>query len=77
MDIFNTIINFIISIIYSIKLFIVHIINYIVSPFHEQKRISKVRWSDNLQDVYYTYSKDEYDRKSFKPFLFQRNFSSN
>lgn len=74
MDILSIIITFISTIITSIKISIIHAISYIVSLFHEKERISKVKWSDNIQDVYYTYSKDEYDRKSFKPFFFQRHF---
>jgi len=46
----------------------------ITSFFTEKKRTTKITWKDDLQDVYYTYSKEEYDRKSFKPFMFQRNF---
>lgn len=74
MNILFLIITFVTSIITTIKLSIIHTISYIVSLFHEKKRISKVKWANNIQDIYYTYSKDEYDRKSFKPFLFQRHF---
>ena len=53
---------------------ILHAINCVTTLLDKKESISKVKWCDDLQDVYYTYSKYEYDRTPFKPFLFQRNF---
>lgn len=49
-------------------------ISHIMLFFHKEKQSTKIKWRDNLQDIYYTYSKEEYDRKAFRPFIFQRNF---
>lgn len=58
----------------TVKNTILHIILHIISFFNKEKVSTKIRWKEDIQDVYYTYSKEEYDRKSFKPFLFHRNF---
>ena len=49
-------------------------ISHIMSFFHKENQSTKIKWRDNLQDIYYTYSKEEYDRKAFRPFIFQHNF---
>lgn len=74
MDFILFIITFITHILTTIKITIMHTVMQITSFFTEKKRTTKITWKDDLQDVYYTYSKEEYDRKSFKPFMFQRNF---
>jgi len=74
MDIFLIIITFISTILSTIKLAIIHMISHIMLFFHKEKQSTKIKWRDNLQDIYYTYSKEEYDRKAFRPFIFQSNF---
>ena len=74
MDFILFIITFISNILKKIQTFILNTVMQITSFFTEKKRTTKITWKDGLQDVYYTYSKEEYDRKSFKPFMFQRNF---
>ncbi len=74
MNIYVIIISYITNITLIIKTMILHSINYVTTLLNKKERISKVKWCDDLQDVYYTYSKYEYDRTPFKPFLFQRNF---
>lgn len=74
MDFILFIITFISNILKKIQTFILNTVMQITSFFTEKKGTTKITWKDDLQDVYYTYSKEEYDRKSFKPFLFQRNF---
>jgi hypothetical protein len=74
MDFILFIITFISNILKKIQTFILNTVMQITSFFTEKKGTTKITWRDDLQDVYYTYSKEEYDRKSFKPFLFQRNF---
>jgi hypothetical protein len=74
MNIILIIITFISTILSTIKLSIIHMISHIMSFFHKENQNRKIKWRDNLQDIYYTYSKEEYDRKAFRPFIFQRNF---
>ena len=74
MDIYVKIISYVTNITLIIKTMILHAINYVTTLLDKKESISKVKWCDDLQDVYYTYSKYEYDRTPFKPFLFQRNF---
>ena len=73
MDMIYFFINFIISIWTIIKTTFLDIFTSINTTINDNK-ISKVKWKEDLQDVYYTYSKEEYDRKAFRPFLFHRSF---
>ena len=73
MDFIYFFINFIISIWTIIKTTFLDIFTFINTTINDNK-ISKVKWKEDLQDVYYTYSKEEYDRKAFRPFLFHRSF---
>ena len=73
MDFIFFFINFIISIWTIIKTTFLDIFTFINTTINDNK-ISKVKWKEDLQDVYYTYSKEEYDRKAFRPFLFHRSF---
>ncbi len=73
MDMVYFFINFIISIWTIIKTTFLDIFTSINTTINDNK-ISKVKWKEDLQDVYYTYSKEEYDRKAFRPFLFHRSF---
>lgn len=73
MDFIYILISYITFIWTIIKTAILDIINSIYPLFHNNK-YSKVKWKENLQDIYYTYSKEEYDRRAFRPFLFHRSF---
>lgn len=74
MDFFLVIITFISNMIVTIKITTLHIIMRFTSLFTQEEIPSRVKWKENIQDIYYTYSKEEYDRKPFIPYLFQRNF---
>ena len=55
------------------KIKFLHIFTSIDSSLNNDKK-SKVKWKEDLLDIHYTYSKEEYDRKAFQPFLFHRSF---
>ena len=55
------------------KIKFLHIFTSIDSSLNNDKK-SKVKWKEDLLDIHYTYSKEEYDRKAFRPFLFHRSF---
>lgn len=73
MDLLYFLISFITSIWTIIKTTFLHIFTSIDSSLNNDK-ISKVKWKEDLLDIHYTYSKEEYDRKAFRPFLFHRSF---
>ena len=73
MDLLYFLISFITSIWTIIKTTFLHIFTSIDTSFNNDK-ISKVKWKEDLLDIHYTYSKEEYDRKAFRPFLFHRSF---
>lgn len=73
MDLLYFLISFITSICTIIKTKFLHIFTSIDSSLNNDKK-SKVKWKEDLLDIHYTYSKEEYDRKAFRPFLFHRNF---
>ena len=57
----------------SITIFLISIFLF----FFIQKPISnkKIKWAENLNEIYYTYSKEDYDRKYLKQYSFF-NFSN-
>ena len=57
----------------SITIFLISIFLF----FFIQKPISnkKIKWAENLNEIYYTYSKEDYDRKYLKHYSFF-NFSN-
>ena len=73
MDLLYFLISFITSIWTIIKTKFLHIFTSIDTSLNNDK-ISKVKWKEDLLDIHYTYSKEEYDRKAFRPFLFHRSF---
>ena len=73
MDLLYFLISFITSIWTIIKTTFLHIFTSIDISLNNDK-ISKVKWKEDLLDIHYTYSKEEYDRKAFQPFLFHRSF---
>ena len=73
MDLLYFLISFITSIWTIIKTTFLHIFTSIDISLNNDK-ISKVKWKEDLLDIHYTYSKEEYDRKAFRPFLFHRSF---
>ena len=73
MDLLYFLISFITSIWTIIKTAFLHIFTSIDTSLNNDK-ISKVKWKEDLLDIHYTYSKEEYDRKAFRPFLFHRSF---
>jgi len=73
MDFLYFLLSFITSIWTIIKATFSNIFRYINNSLNDDK-ISKVKWKEDLLDIHYTYSKEEYDRKAFRPFLFHRSF---
>ncbi len=73
MDFIYFLVNYILSIWTFIKTTFLHIFTSINNSLNNDK-ISKVKWKEDLLDIHYTYSKEEYDRKAFRPFLFHRSF---
>ena len=73
MDLLYFLISFITSIWSILKTTFLHIFTSIDISLNNDK-ISKVKWKEDLLDIHYTYSKEEYDRKAFRPFLFHRSF---
>jgi hypothetical protein len=65
--------NFITIISTILKTIYLYLFTSIDSSLNNDKN-SKVKWKEELLDIYYTYSKEEYDRKAFQPFLFHRSF---
>lgn len=73
MDFIYFLVSFIAYIWTLIKTTFSNIFTSITDSLNDDK-ISKVKWKEDLLDIHYTYSKEEYDRKAFRPFLFHRSF---
>lgn len=73
MNLISFLTNFITTIWSILKTIYLYIFTSIDSSLNNDKK-SKVKWKEDLLDIHYTYSKEEYDRKAFQPFLFHRNF---
>jgi len=73
MNLISFLTNFITTIWSILKTIYLYIFTSIDSSLNNDKN-SKVKWKEDLLDIHYTYSKEEYDRKAFQPFLFHRSF---
>ena len=55
--------NYISQMFIYIILLVIVLIYFIYVTTYQPDRITKIKWDETLNETYFTYSKDEYDRK--------------